>query len=443
MAFFVDMNLSGLQIALIAAVLLGISCGLLGSFVVVRRIALVGDALSHAVFPGVVAGFMWSEDRHPLFVFMCAVVAGLLGVGVVRLIEKTTRLKSDAALGIVLAVFFALGVVMDSMSNQAGVRSFLYGQAAAIGLADLKWMFGVTVLVLLTVATLSRPLLVVSFDEGYSRTIGYPVRILQAVFYCLLAFAIVVAMQAVGVILVSAMLVTPAATAYLLTDRFGRMLAYSVAFGIIAGVLGCYVSASFSGIATGPVMALSAAFIFGVFFVFAPRHGVLAKFLRRRGQQRRIWRENLLKAIYQVLEKRDFHPEGVHVDDIAQRRRATVEDIRSVLKLLVSSEEVTVGEFGEMVYLTPSGKLRATEMVRNHRLWELYLTNEANYAADHVHDDAEKVEHILGPDMVRKLERDLAYPSHDPHGSPIPSADAAAGAEEGSRNRKSIAGYKS
>ena len=408
--------------AILAAILLGAGSGLLGCFVVLRRVALMGDAISHAVLPGVVAGLIYSPERNPLFIFLCAAMAGLLGAGLVRALISTTRLKADTALGIVLAFFFAFGIMWQSRNQEstAGVMNFLFGNIGAINAADLQMMMLATVLLCVVVFVLKRPLLVVSFDEGFSRGLGYPVRVLNGIFYFLLTFSVVVAIQAVGVVLVSAMLITPAAAAYLLTDRFGKMLVLSMTFGVISGVVGGVVSANVNGMPTGPVITLAASLVFASVYFFAPQHGVLSRLLRKTQRRSRVRRENTLKAIYQIQEAGGFTHEDVSLIELAGKRRHTEDDARKECAALLHYGFVELAADDRSVRLTKSGWKRAMEMVRNHRLWELYLTNEANYAEDHVHEDAEKIEHILGAQTVKQLEEDLDFPDLDPHGKPIP-----------------------
>lgn len=408
--------------AIMAAVLLGAGCGLLGCFVVLRRVALMGDAVSHAVLPGVVAGLIYSPDRNPWFIFLCAAAAGLLGAGIVRAMMATTRLKSDAALGIVLASFFAFGIMWQTRNQQdtVGVMNFLFGNVGSINANDLRMMLLTTAVLAVMVFLLKRPLLVISFDEGFSRGLGYPVKVLNALFYFLLTFAVVVALQAVGVVLVSAMLITPAAAAYLLTDRFGRMLLLSVAFGVLSGLSGGLLSASYNDMPTGPVITLAATLVFGTVYCFAPRHGVLARILSIAKRRCRVRRENTLKAIYQILESERFAHEDVSYIMLARKRRLTEDVVRKECAALQKHGLIEPSADAVSLHLTLPGWKRAMEIVRNHRLWELYLTNEADYAEDHVHEDAEKIEHILGPNMVRQLEKDLDFPELDPHGKPIP-----------------------
>jgi manganese/zinc/iron transport system permease protein len=237
----------------------------------------------------------------------------------------------------------------------------------------------------------------------------------------LLAFAVVIALQAVGVVLVSAMLITPAAAAFLLTDRMSRMLYLAALFGLLAGAIGSFLSFLGPNFPTGPFMVLGATAVFLLAFLFAPRHGLLNRWFRRRSRSKRTQRENTLKSIYHVLEARAFKGEGVSLRELAERRRETVEEAARQAADLRRHELATLHEEGNLIFLTPAGWQLACAIVRNHRLWELYLTNAAQIAPDHVHDDAEKIEHVLGDEVVRQLERRLAYASLDPHGRAIPS----------------------
>ncbi|MDX1950812.1 MAG: iron chelate uptake ABC transporter family permease subunit [Verrucomicrobiota bacterium] len=416
-----------LRYALIGSILLGVGCGLLGGFIVVRRMALVGDALSHAVLPGVAIGFLWNMSKDPVAIFIGATVAGLFGTMVVSWIKETTRLKEDTALGLVLAAFFAIGICMVTMiqrlpsGNKSGIDKFLFGQAAAIGSRDVQLIALVTGLSVLVVVVFYKELLVSSFDPGFARVAGFPVRALHYTLMLLLAFSVVVALQAVGVVLVSAMLITPAAAAYLLTDRLHRMLWISSLVGMFAGVLGAFFSFLKPNLPTGPFMVLGATTVFAGAFLFSPKHGVVVHWWKFRSRGARVKRENTMKGIYHVLEDHAFNGEGVELTELAQKRRVTLEEARIEARELVRHGMATLNNEDTTLFLTPEGWHRASSIVRNHRLWELYLTNEAQIAADHVHEDAEKIEHVLGDEVVRQLERRLSYATQDPHGKKIPS----------------------
>jgi ABC-type Mn2+/Zn2+ transport system permease subunit/Mn-dependent DtxR family transcriptional regulator len=424
-ARFFSLRDASLRYALIGSVLLGISCGLLGSFIVVRKMALVGDALSHAVLPGVALGFLWGMTKDPVAIFVGAVVAGLLGTATVSAITSTTRLKEDTALGLVLASFFAVGMCLVTMiqrlptGNKSGIDKFLFGQAAALGGGDVLLMTVVTGIALTLITLFYKELLVTSFDPGFARAAGLPARALHHGLMLLLAAAVVIALQAVGVVLVSAMLITPAAAAYLLTDRLHRMVMLAVIFGVASGAAGAFLSFMGPSLPTGPLMVIGASVVFAAAYGFGPRHGVLARWWRQRSGQARTGRENTLKALFHVWEAGGFRHEGVTFNELAERRREPLEEVTRRAQALARHGLATVDR--DVIYFTPAGRQRASEIVRNHRLWELYLTNSAKFAPDHVHEDAEKIEHVLGETIVRQLERRLNYATRDPHGRVIPS----------------------
>lgn len=430
---FLTLRDPSVRYAVAGAVCLGVCCGVLGGFVVVRRMALVGDALSHAVLPGVALGFLWNLSKDPLAIFVGATIAGLLGTMLVRAITATTRIKEDAALGLVLAVFFAAGACLVTMiqrlptGNKSGIDKFLFGQAAAIGGDDVLLMGAVAVLVVALVVFFYKELLLVSFDRGFARAGGLPVAWVDRGLMLLLAFSVVITLQAVGAVLVSAMLITPAATAYLLTDRLHRLLVLSALLGVGAGVCGAFFSFFGHNLPTGPFIVLAATAAFVVAFVLAPRHGVVMRWWRRRRRHARMRRENTLKAIYRVWEEREFAGDGVSYAEIARQRHESLADARAQSRALVDHGLARV-EAG-IVHFTAEGQRRAAEIVRNHRLWELYLTHSAKIASDHVHEDAERIEHVIGEDVVRELE--ARFPNElDPHGRRIPRARGDAAREE-------------
>jgi manganese/zinc/iron transport system permease protein len=310
-----------------------------------------------------------------------------------------------------------------------------------MGPDDLKLMAVVTLIAVVVLFLFYKEFLAISFDHAFAHVSGFPTRLLHYGMMLLLAFSVVIALQAVGVVLVSAMLITPAAAAYLLTDRLHRMLWLAALFGMVSGALGAFVSFLQTSLPTGPFMVPAASLVFGCAFLVAPRHGVVVRWVRRRSRARRVQRENTLKAIYHVLEDRDFFGEGVSLNELAERRRETVEDASQLATRLVRHGLATLHEDGDLILLTPEGMQRASAIVRNHRLWELYLTNAASIAADHVHEDAEKIEHVLGEETVRKLERRLAFATRDPHGRAIPSTADIQKISKGGSSPEEVTGY--
>lgn len=266
--------------AVIAAIVMGATCGAIGAYVVLRRLAFIGDALSHAVFPGVVLAYVTG-----LPIFAGAMAAGVLTSLGIAVLSRGQRIREDTAIGILFAGAFAVGIVLISTRTgyQQDLSGFLVGDLLAVGWDDIaaSLLTGAAVIGLLVV--LRRELLLVSFDRGFAQALGYPVFLIDLVLLLLLTATIVVSLSAVGIILVLAMLVTPAATARLLVDRFTPMLVLGGFLGAAYGVVGWYLS-YYLAWSPGGTIVLTATFAFGLAFVFSPSHGLLAHRLRRHPQ---------------------------------------------------------------------------------------------------------------------------------------------------------------
>jgi ABC-type Mn2+/Zn2+ transport system permease subunit/Mn-dependent DtxR family transcriptional regulator len=441
---------ASLRLALAGALLVGLNCGLLGGYVVVRRMALVGDMLSHAVLPGIVLGFLWAQTKDPVAILIGALLAGAAATGVSSLLARTTRLKPDAIQGLVLASFYGVGICLLGLVQnlptgaKSGLDKFLFGQAAGLSGSDVMMMAVATGLSLVLVGWLYHDLLALSFHRGFGQTLGLKMGLLHGVIMLLTAFAIIVAMQAVGVVLVSAMLIIPAATAYLMTDRMHRLLGLSAVLGMAAAGLGAFGSFLGNNLPTGPLMVLAGALFFAAAFLFSPRHGWVTRVLRQRRRRARAERENTLKAMHRVLEDHGLAGvsvrEGVTLAELSAQRRESVGESGERVRDLVRAGLATVSQDGHILFFTPAGEQRARAIVRNHRLWELYLTHAASFSPDHVHDQAEEIEHVLGEETVRQLSRRLDFPEVDPHGRPIPTVDAIHGV--GAATEKGGLGYQ-
>ena len=432
---FFSLRDPSVRYTLIASLFLGTCCGLLGSFIVVRKLSLMGDTLSHAVLPGVALGFLWTMTKNPWAIFLGATIAGLLGTVVVHWIHTTTHIKEDSAMGLVLSGFYALGICLFTMiqqlptGNKAGLDKFMFGQAAALSTDDL-WMIGlITTFSLIAITVFYKEFLVTSFDFGFARSMGLSAQFFHYLIMLLLALSVVIALQAVGIVLVSALLITPAATAFLLTDRMHRMLIYASLFGMGAGVAGAFLSYLGNSLPTGPFIIVAASTLFALALLCGNRYGIIPRWIRNRSRDRRIQVENTLKAVYHVRENDQFSQNGITLHALADRRNLSLSgaerEVRKLVKRglakLIMAKPSQPGSPKRLLHLTPAGWETACRIVRNHRLWELYLTESVRYQPDHVHDDAEEIEHLLGEDTVRQLERRLNYPTRDPHGKLIPS----------------------
>lgn len=300
-----------LQNVMIGATLLGIISGVLGSFAVLRKQSLLGDALSHAALPGICLGFVVAGSRNLPFLLAGALLTGTAAALLVVLLTRTTRLKTDASLGIALSVFFALGVVLLTMiqntgtAAQGGLESFLFGQAAAILRSDLYVMATVTAFGVGLVVLFWKQFKLLSFDSEFAATLGLPTLVLDVMLTTMIALAVVVGLQMVGVVLMAAMIIAPAVAARQWTDRLGVMVVLSAAFGVISGLAGALVSATGRGLSTGPLIVLAASAIVVVSMLLAPRHGLVSDFVRRRRNHGRARDRLVLGTIYALAAEHD------------------------------------------------------------------------------------------------------------------------------------------
>ncbi|TMV47352.1 metal ABC transporter permease [Paenibacillus mesophilus] len=277
---------------LMASVLLGISSGVLGSFSYLRKQSLMGDALAHAALPGVCIAFMLTGSKSILFFLIGAAVAGLIATFGIGYITRHSRIKQDAALGIVLSVFFGLGIVLltqiqhSDSGNQSGLDKFLFGQAAGMVRSDVITMAIVSCLLVGVCALMYKEFKLLSFDPGFARGLGLPVAILDQLMMFLIVVAVVVGIQAVGVVLMAAMLITPAVSARYWTERLGVMVVLSGLFGGLSGMIGTLISTADDHLPTGPLSVLAATSLFIISVLFAPKRGVVSKLLLRASVKR-------------------------------------------------------------------------------------------------------------------------------------------------------------
>lgn len=278
----------------LGAAALGIVSGVLGCYAVLRRQALLGDAMSHAALPGVVLAFMLTGTRNTLALMLGAAVAGWLAALLLLKITQTTRIKEDTALGLLLSVFFGFGMVLLTFvqrtgnAGQAGLNKYLFGQAASLVVQDVVTISAVGTVALLVMLIFWKELKLLSFDPGFAASLGFPVRLLDILLTSLIVIAIVIGLQTVGVVLMSAMIVAPAVAARQWTDRLWLMVVLAGLFGALAGVAGAVISATARGISTGPTIVLCiSAIALGSLFL-APNRGLVWQQLRQRQQRQRL-----------------------------------------------------------------------------------------------------------------------------------------------------------
>ncbi len=409
----------------LGSALLGLVAGALGSFAFLNRQSLLGDALAHAALPGVCLAFLLGialdiPPKQPLLLLGGALLTAWIGTLAILAITRTTRLKQDAALGIVLSVFFGAGIVLLTAiqhnvgAQQSGLDSFLFGQAASLLPSDV-WVIGILGGIVLTVlGYFFQTFRIVVFDPACAATLGLPVRRYEILLTTLIVVAVVVGLQTVGVVLMAAMLVTPAAAARQWTDRLGHMVMLAGALGAVAGATGAWASSLEARLPTGPLIVLAATALMLFSLLMSPRRGLFWAAMRRAANRRRIAVENLLKDLWRLGERDGRFASPRAVSDVMAVRAASM----SALGQAQSSG--LVRRNGTLVQLSERGLQHAARIVRNHRIWELYLSRRLDLADDHLHRDAEDMEHALDDDVIEQIDEALGRPGTDPHGRPIP-----------------------
>lgn len=405
------------QLVLLGSVLIGCTSGVLGTFAVLRQRSLLGDALAHAALPGVALAFMFTQSKALPVLLMGATVSGVIGVLVIQVIVNYTRIKADAALGIVLSVFFGGGIVLlthiqqSAVGNQSGLDKFLFGQAASIVASDLYAMATMVVVVLVLVGLFFKEFSALIFDPGFLGAIGFAPRWVDLLLMSLIVLTVMVGLQAVGVILVAAMLITPAVSARFWTNDLLKMVCISACVGGLSGAAGAWISALAPRIPTGPVMVLVATSVFVVSAFVAPSRGLIARWRRLRSNR---WRENaqhFLRACVELQEQANGKLGLISLTDLSQIMHEPLYRVRRLGKHLSKNGRIEMTEDG--VELTGQGYDDGAFVLKSHRLWEYYLVYRSILEEDHVDRSADEVEHILTPAIMEKLEAILAEENID------------------------------
>lgn len=316
-----------LRTVALGAVILGIVSGILGSFAVLRKQSLLGDAISHAALPGIVLAFLITRQREPAVLMFGALIAGWLATLFMLAITRTTHIKNDTSLGLVLSVFFGFGLMLLTFTQrlpdatQAGLDKFLFGQAATLLQRDVITMGSIGVVTLGLLGVFWKEFKIITFDPEYAASLGYPVRVLDVLLTTLLVIAIVIGLQTVGVVLMSAMIVAPAAAARQWTDKLSVMILLGGFFGGLAGVSGTLISSSAERLPTGPIIVLCISAIVLFSMLFATNRGLVWNWFRSR-QNRRKLRARAVLADLNALAMQ--HPDQEHGHAVAVLRAMSV-----------------------------------------------------------------------------------------------------------------------
>ena len=420
---FNDMNVLWV---LIGSILLGISASVIGSFAFLRRRSLIGDALAHAALPGVMMAFILFQTRDPLVMFLGAVTSSFIGFFIIDWLPKNTKIKPDAALAITLSFFFALGLMLLSfiqgmeVENKSGLDKILFGQAAAMTLDDINLLMVVTSFILISVVLFFQKFRLIAFNASFARSLGIAVNRYELLLALLIVMSVVVGLQLVGVVLMAAVLLTPVATARLWSDQLKNILLLAGAVGALSAIISTQISYLAPAMPTGPWMVVSLSTLFFLSLLFAPKNGLIKRYLQQQQLRQKVAEENILRTLYKLWERTQFEQNDFSITDIQGLRAMHTLDLRKTLKLLCRKQMLKESAHG--FRLTDMGLEQATQLTRRHRLWENYLNEHLELSPDQVHSQAERIEHILTLEQEKQLEEELKDSRQDPHGNLIPNA---------------------
>lgn len=488
-SFFTD---PVLRAPTIGSMLMCLVAALVGVLVFVQKRSLIGEALSHATYPGVTAaiifaGFFSFETRLPFLLPVRAFCSSLLGFWVIDCLGKKLKVAPDAALSVTLALFFGIGVTIASFAQNSythlyrQMQTYLYGQAATMTDIHIYLYAILALIVLLFITVFYKEILALVFDAEFASTCGIPKRFINLGIFLIIVLTLVIGVRCVGVILMSAMLIAPAAAARQFTNRLPNMFFLSGIFGVLSAFLGICGSVIISekmgghySIPTGPMIVLISGSIALYALFFAPRRGLLSRYARIAKFRGTCLQENFLKALWRLSQEGQIE---MSFEEIAQRVGFSSPYLYILLFRLCRKKELArishtfsgnlhtlkpdldhqgneavliqhgphypdnqsqaserqfaskkCEKYGlvkktRRYQLTSLGIKRAARIVRLHRLWEVYLVNSLGFNVERVHKSAEEMEHILTPELEKKLMELLDNPTIDPHKQPIPSQE--------------------
>ncbi len=420
---------------IVAGVLCATASALVGTFLVLRRMSLLGDAISHAVLPGLAAAFMLSGSRNSISMFIGAVIVGVLTALGTQWIRDYGKVDEGASMGVVFTSFFALGLVMivqaaDRVDLDPGC--VLYGAIEltpldtwkVIGFEVPRVVINLAIVCILNalfVALFYKELKLTSFDPALATTAGIRASTMHYALMTLVAVTAVASFESVGNILVIAMMIVPAATALLLSSRLSIVILLSVLVGGLSAVVGHVVAVfvpnwfGMRSVTTAGSMATVLGSVFLFVCLFAPHNGILVKWCRSKLLSMDILAEDVLALLFRDEERGG---KGIAIPQLTESLHATRFSIAMVVRRHHRIGNIALSD--RYITLTEEGRIAARNLVRSHRLWEHYLQDQASVPTSRLHAKAERLEHFTDEELRTKLARESQSPTTDPHGRSIP-----------------------
>ncbi|MEM6469368.1 MAG: metal ABC transporter permease [Planctomycetota bacterium] len=419
---------------IVIGILASVACALLGNFLVLRRMSMLGDAMTHAVLPGIAIAFILSQSRSSPLMFLGAVIVGALTAFFTEWLRGVGKVDEGASMGVVFTTLFAIGLVMmvqaadridldpncvlyGAMEPAALDRISIGGFRVPRSIVVLSIVAGVN---LVFVILCFKELCLTSFDPSLATTMGFSANRMHYFLMILVSVTAVACFESVGSILVVAMFIVPGATAYLLTDRLSWMIGLSILLGASSALFG-HLSAVFvpswfgySSTTTASMIAVVGGCFFGAAATLSPSHGIVTKWTRRQLLSFQILCDDVVASLFRGEESGRDHANHT---GLGKSLLAGPVAIRFSVWWLRRTGDI---EDGALIKLTDQGRERGKQLVRSHRLWEQYLVDQAGLETDRIHGSAERFEHFTDRAMREQLSEQTDAPNNDPHGKPIP-----------------------
>jgi manganese/zinc/iron transport system permease protein len=421
----------------VTGMLSAMSCALLGNYLVLRRMSMMGDAISHAVLPGLAIAFLVTGSRESLPMLAGAVFIGVLTAVLIQGVYKLSGLDRGASMGVIFTTLFALGLILIRQAADhvdLDPSCVLYG-AIELTPLDVYVLAGIEipraavtnavmlVVNLLFVVLFYKELKITSFDPALATTMGINANLMHYVLMALVAATTIAAFESVGSILVIAMLIVPGAAAHLLTDRLSRMLMISLVIACLSAVAG-HIGAitvpgwfGFRDTSTAGMMAVAVGLIFLLVFIFAPRYGVASRAVNQALLALQITRDDILGFLYRFQE---LAPSGAPPVKVAEVHEALKDGFTTQVAIWGLLRRGMIQKQGDSLRLNAPGLEAGRNLIRSHRLWEAYLCDKKGFCETDLHYTAHQLEHFTDPDMQRALVEEAGDPTHDPHHRRIP-----------------------
>ncbi|MEM9400368.1 MAG: iron chelate uptake ABC transporter family permease subunit [Verrucomicrobiota bacterium] len=406
------------RIVFLGTTALGAVSGMIGTFLLLRKRSLLSDTISHATLPGIALTFIIFETltgfgKSLPLLLLGALLSGLAGMGMVILIRKHSSIKDDAALAIVLSVLFGLGISLITLiqqmptGNAAGLEQYIYGKAASMTTHDMHLILSITIIVAIVGILFYKEFAILCFDVNFAVSQGLPSTRLDIILMSLIVVITVIGLQAVGLLLVVALLIIPAAAARFWSERLFINCLLSTILGAISCFIGITCSALFPKLPAGAIIVLAASLVFALSMIFGTSRGLLIRFLTHYQLTQRVQRQHLLRACYEHLETsgalQNKTDPDIPFDAILTHRLWSKQELEHNFKKAVR-EGLLELKAKNVFRMTDNGWGQAQRVVRNHRLWEMYLIEYADIAPGQVDRDADAIEHILEPELMHQLE---------------------------------------